>query len=123
MASMCAITFTSKIYCYGKNLTVGIDIVGGGSAAQLQGEIIVEFPTSGTGLPITAADATRNGLAWITFDGPAAPPFEIDTQLVLETSSRDRPRRGDEGVLQVGGEPQPLRPVQRDEQLQLQQWL
>ncbi|HEX3776591.1 MAG TPA: hypothetical protein VHV51_19095, partial [Polyangiaceae bacterium] len=74
-------------YCYGKNLTVGIDIVGGGSAAQLQGEVIVEFPKTGTGLPITVADMSRNSLAWITFDGAAKPAFEIDTQLVIETAS------------------------------------
>jgi hypothetical protein len=73
-------------YCYKKNLTVGIDIVGGGSAAQLQGEIIVEFPTTGPGLPITMS-AMRNSLAWITFDGAAKPPFEIDTQLVYETTT------------------------------------
>jgi hypothetical protein len=74
-------------YCYAKNLTVGVDIVGGGRPAQLQGEIIVEFPPTGPGLPIAAADASRNGLAWITFDGPAKPAFEIDTQLVLETGA------------------------------------
>ncbi len=74
-------------YCYAKNLTVGIDIVGGGAAAQMQGEVIVEFPKTGTGLPITVADMSRNSLAWITFDGAAKPPFEIDTQLVIETAT------------------------------------
>jgi hypothetical protein len=78
-------------YCYAKNLTVGIDIVGGGSQAQLQGEIIVELPATGAGLPITTVDATqanmRDALAWITFDGAAPPPFEIDTQFVVETSA------------------------------------
>jgi len=76
-------------YCYAKNLTVGIDIVGGGTADQLQGDIIVEFAATGPGLPITVVDATqantRDALAWITFDGAAAPPFEIDTQLIVET--------------------------------------
>jgi len=78
-------------YCYAKNLTVGIDIVGGGSQAQLQGDVIVEFPATGPGLPITTIDGTnanmRDALAWITFDGAAAPAFEIDTQLVVETSA------------------------------------
>jgi hypothetical protein len=73
-------------YCYGKNLTVGIDIVGGNDAS-LKGEVIVEFPATGPNLPITAADSTRNSLAWITFDGDAKPPFEIDTQLVIETTT------------------------------------
>ena len=73
-------------YCYSKNLTVGVDIVGG-STAQTQGEIIVEFPATGGGLPITAADMNRNILAWITFDGAAKPPFEIDTQLIIETTT------------------------------------
>ena len=71
-------------YCYQKNLTVGIDIVGGAQATT-QGEIIVEFPATGGGLPITAADMNRNSLAWITFDGAAQPTFEIDTQLIIET--------------------------------------
>lgn len=74
-------------YCYGKNLTVGIDIVGGGSAADQQGEIIVEFPQTGPGLPIAIADKSRASLAWITFDGKAKPTFEIDTQLVFETTT------------------------------------
>ena len=73
-------------YCYSKNLTVGIDIVGG-SQAQTQGEIILEFPATGAALPITVADMNRNSLAWITFDGAAAPPFEIDTQLIIETAT------------------------------------
>ncbi len=73
-------------YCYAKNLTVGIDL----TPDQLQGDIIVEFPATGPGLPITTVDATqantRDALAWITFDGAAAPPFEIDTQLIVETA-------------------------------------
>jgi hypothetical protein len=72
-------------YCYAKNLTVGIDL----TPDQLQGDIIVEFPATGPGLPIATVDATqantRDALAWITFDGAAAPPFEIDTQLIVET--------------------------------------
>jgi hypothetical protein len=80
-------------YCYAKDLTVGVDIVGGGSQADLQGEIILEFPSSGPGLsdggpyPIPVADKTRSIYSWITFDGPAKPPFEIDTQLVVETAT------------------------------------
>ena len=73
-------------YCFSKNLTVGIDIVGG-SSAQTQGEIIIEFPATGEGLPITAADMSRDSLAWLTFDGANKPPFEIDTQMVIETSA------------------------------------
>jgi|HubBroStandDraft_1064217.scaffolds.fasta_scaffold113574_2 hypothetical protein len=73
-------------YCYAKNLTVGVDIVGGDNPATLQGEFIVEFPQTGPGLPITNA-AMRNSLAWITFDGAAKPPFEIDTQMVVETTT------------------------------------
>jgi hypothetical protein len=73
-------------YCYAKNLTVGIDIVGGTDPSKLQGEIIVEFPSAGIGLPITTV-AMRNSLAWITFDGATKPPFEIDTQMVVETTT------------------------------------
>lgn len=73
-------------FCYGKNLTVGIDIVGS-QPETLKGEVIAEFPATGPGLPITAADGNRNTLAWITFDGDAAPTFEITTQLVLQTST------------------------------------
>jgi hypothetical protein len=73
-------------YCYAKNLTVGVDIVGGADATT-KGEIIAEFPATGNGLPITMADANRNILAWITFDGEKKPDFEIDTQLVLETAT------------------------------------
>lgn len=73
-------------FCYGKNLTVGIDIVGG-QEETLKGEVIALFPATGPGLPIAAADGNRNTLAWITFDGEAKPPFEIDTQLVLETTT------------------------------------
>lgn len=97
-------------YCYAKNLTVGIDIVGGGSAAQRQGEILLEFPPSGTGLPIAAADATRNGLAWITFDGAAAPPFEIDTQLILETSAGIVPAVESKAFFKPGGKLAPFGP-------------
>jgi hypothetical protein len=97
-------------YCYAKNLTVGIDIVGGGGPAQLQGEIIVELPATGTGLPITAADSTRNGLAWITFDGAAAPPFEIDTQLVLETSAGIVPAVETKEFFKPGGNLAPFGP-------------
>lgn len=71
--------------CFGKNLTVGIDIVGG-KEETLKGEVIVDYPATGGGLPIAAADNTRNILAWITFDGDAKPSFEIDTQLVLQTA-------------------------------------
>jgi hypothetical protein len=73
-------------FCYGKNLTVGIDIVGS-QPDTLKGEVIAEFPATGPGLPITAADGSRNTLAWITFDGDAAPTFEITTQLVLQTAT------------------------------------
>jgi hypothetical protein len=97
-------------YCYAKNLTVGIDIVGGGNASQEQGEILVEFPPSGTGLPIAAADATRNGLAWITFDGAAAPPFEIDTQLILETSAGVVPAVESKAFFKPGGKLVPFGP-------------
>lgn len=80
-------------YCYAKDLTVGVDIVGGGSQTDLQGEIILEFPSSGPGLadggayPIPVADKSRSIYSWITFDGPAKPEFEIDTQLVVETAT------------------------------------
>jgi hypothetical protein len=74
-------------YCYSKNLTVGIDI-SGSDPSSLQGEIIAELPQmDGGGLPITTADMTRNALAWITFDGAAKPPFEIDTQMIVETTA------------------------------------
>jgi hypothetical protein len=101
---------TCSPYCYGKNLTVGVDIVGGGSAAQLRGELILELPSSGPGLPITAADATRNGLAWITFDGPAKPGFEIDTQLVLETSAGIVPAVEAKAFFKTGGNLAPFGP-------------
>ena len=97
-------------YCYAKNLTVGIDIVGGGSQAQVQGEIVLELPATGAGLPIAAADATRNILAWITFDGPAAPPFEIDTQLVLETASGIVPAVDSKAFFAKGGKLNPFGP-------------
>jgi hypothetical protein len=97
-------------YCYAKNLTVGIDIVGGGSPAQRQGEILLEFPATGTGLPIAAADSTRNGLAWITFDGAAPPPFEIDTQLVLETSAGIVPAVQSKAFFKPGGNLAPFGP-------------
>jgi len=106
-------------YCYAKNLTVGIDIVGGGSQAQLQGDVIVEFPATGPGLPITTIDGTnanmRDALAWITFDGAAAPAFEIDTQLVVETSAGVVPA--------VEVKPFFENKNQRRQQLQLWQWL
>ena len=84
--------------------------MGGGSPSQLQGEIIVEFPATDTGLPITAADATRSGLAWITFDGPAPPPFEIDTQLVLETSAGIVPAVESKVFFKPGGNLAPFGP-------------
>ncbi len=97
-------------YCYAKNLTVGVDIVGGGSPAQLQGEIILSFPTTGPNLPIAAADATRNGLAWITFDGAAKPGFEIDTQLVLETAAGIVPAVENKAFFKPGGNLAPFGP-------------
>ncbi|HEY4105158.1 MAG TPA: hypothetical protein VGM44_14770, partial [Polyangiaceae bacterium] len=97
-------------YCYGKNLTVGVDIVGGGSAAQLQGEVIVEFPKTGTGLPITVADMSRNSLAWITFDGAAKPAFEIDTQLVIETATAVIPSVESKPFFKPGGNLNPFGP-------------
>ncbi len=97
-------------YCYGKNLTVGIDIVGGGDAAQVQGEVIVEFPKTGTGLPITVADMSRNALAWITFDGAAKPPFEIDTQLVVETATAVIPSVESKAFFKTGGTLAPFGP-------------
>ncbi|HSZ82563.1 MAG TPA: hypothetical protein VLA14_09780 [Polyangia bacterium] len=72
-------------YCYSKALTVGVDIVGGGTAAQTQGEIIVHFPTTGAALPIATAIG-RSSLGWIQLDGPTMPPFKITGQMVLETS-------------------------------------
>jgi hypothetical protein len=97
-------------YCYSKNLTVGVDIVGG-NMAQTQGEIIVEFPTTtGSGLPITAADANRNILAWITFDGAAKPPFEIDTQLVIETTTGIVPAKETKTLFKTGGNLNPFGP-------------
>jgi len=73
-------------YCYGKNLTVGIDIVGGGDVKATQGEILVEFPATGPGLPIANANG-RLTLAWIMLEGPTAPPFKISAQLIYETSN------------------------------------
>jgi hypothetical protein len=97
-------------YCYSKNLTVGVDIVGG-NMAQTQGEIIVEFPTAaGAGLPITAADMNRNILAWITFDGAAKPPFEIDTQLVIETTTGIVPAKENKTLFKTGGNLNPFGP-------------
>jgi hypothetical protein len=97
-------------YCYDKNLTVGVDIVGGGSAAQVQGEVIVEFPKTGTGLPITVADMTRNSLAWISFDGPSKPAFEIDTQLVIETAMGPTPSVESKPFFKSGGNLAPFGP-------------
>jgi len=97
-------------YCYSKNLTVGVDIVGG-NAPQTMGEIIVEFPTTaGNGLPITAADMNRNILAWITFDGAAKPPFEIDTQLVIETTTGIVPAKETKTLFKTGGNLNPFGP-------------
>jgi hypothetical protein len=73
-------------YCYSKELTIGVDIVGGGDASQLKGEVIVHFPTTGPELPIATA-VGRDSLAWINLDGPTAPPFTITAQLVVETST------------------------------------
>jgi hypothetical protein len=72
-------------YCYSKELTIGVDIVGGGDASQLKGEVIVHFPTTGPELPITTP-VGRDSLAWINLDGPTAPPFTIMAQLVVETA-------------------------------------
>jgi hypothetical protein len=99
-------------YCYKKNLTVGIDIVGGGDPKQLQGEIIVEFPATGPGLPITALDNSRNSLAWITFDGAMKPPFEIDTQLVIETSAGILASAETKPFFKPGGNKNPFGPFQ-----------
>jgi hypothetical protein len=97
-------------YCYSKNLTVGVDIVGG-NAPQTMGEIIIEFPTTtGNGLPITAADMNRNILAWITFDGAAKPPFEIDTQLVIETTTGIVPAKETKALFKTGGNLNPFGP-------------
>ncbi len=71
-------------YCYKKNLTVNVDIVGGGAQAGQQGEVIVEFPAAGADLPITTAIG-RGMYAWILLDGPTAPPFKINGQVILET--------------------------------------
>jgi hypothetical protein len=73
-------------YCYAKNLTINVDIVGG-SQAQEQGEVIVEFPATGANLPIPNA-VGRTLIAWIRLDGTVAPPttFPITAQIVLETS-------------------------------------
>jgi hypothetical protein len=73
-------------YCFSKALTIGVDIVGGGDAKALQGEVIVKFPAMGPGLPIMTA-VGRDSLAWIQLDGPTAPPFKIMAQLVVENST------------------------------------
>jgi hypothetical protein len=73
-------------YCYAKNFTINVDIVGGGAQAQEQGEVIFEFPTTGPGLPIATA-VGRDCLAWILLDGPTMPAFKITGQLVLETTT------------------------------------
>ena len=73
-------------YCYSKELTIGVDIVGGGDASQLKGEVIVHFPTTGPELPIAAA-VGRDSLAWINLGGTTAPPFTIMAQLVVETAT------------------------------------
>ena len=96
-------------FCYAKNLTVGVDIVGG-SDATTKGEIIAEFPATGDGLPITTADANRNILAWITFDGETKPDFEIDTQLVLETAGGVVPSVETKQYFKPGGNQAPFGP-------------
>jgi hypothetical protein len=96
-------------FCYAKNLTVGVDIVGG-SDATTKGEIIVDYPATGNGLPITAADANRNILAWITFDGAKKPDFEIDTQLVLQTSGGVVPSVEVKQYFKPGGNNNPFGP-------------
>jgi hypothetical protein len=73
-------------YCYGDALTVGVDIVGGGDVKATQGEIIVEFPATGPGLPIANA-VGRASLGWMMLDGPTAPPFAITGQMIYETSN------------------------------------
>jgi hypothetical protein len=74
-------------YCYAKNLTINVDIVGGGDPTALQGEVIFEFPAiMDAGLPITTS-AGRSSLAWIMLDGPTAPPFKITGQMVIETTT------------------------------------
>jgi hypothetical protein len=73
-------------YCYAKNFTINVDIVGGGTQAQEQGEVIFEFPSTGAGLPIPSA-VGRSAYAWILLDGPTKPAFAITGQLVLETSA------------------------------------
>jgi hypothetical protein len=73
-------------YCYSKELTIGVDIVGGGDPKALQGEVIVHFPTTGPELPIATA-VGRDSLAWIQLGGDAAPPFKIMAQLVVESST------------------------------------
>ncbi len=73
-------------YCYAKNFTINVDIVGGGTAEQEQGEVIFEFPATGAGFPMPTA-VGHASLAWILLDGPTAPPFAINGQLVLETTT------------------------------------
>jgi hypothetical protein len=73
-------------YCYAKNFTIGVDIVGGGDPSQLQGEVIFRFPSAGAALPIATTGAARNAIGWILLDGPTAPPFKISGQMVFETS-------------------------------------
>jgi hypothetical protein len=73
-------------YCYAKELTIGVDIVGGGDPTGLQGEVIVHFPATGPELPITTA-VGRDSLAWIQLSGDTAPPFKIMAQLVVESST------------------------------------
>ena len=73
-------------YCYAKELTIGVDIVGGGDPTGLQGEVIVHFPATGPELPIATAIG-RDSLAWIQLSGDTAPPFKIMAQLVVESST------------------------------------
>jgi hypothetical protein len=73
-------------YCYAKNFTINVDIVGGGTQAQEQGEVIFAFPSTGAGLPIASA-VGRSAYGWILLEGPTKPAFAISGQLVLETSA------------------------------------
>jgi hypothetical protein len=73
-------------YCYAKNFTVNVDIVGGGTQADEQGEVIFDFPATGAGLPIPDGIG-RSLYGWILLDGPTAPPFKISGQVVLETTT------------------------------------
>ena len=86
-------------YCYAKELTIGVDIVGGGDPTGLQGEVIVHFPATGPELPIATAIG-RDSLAWIQLSGDTAPPFKIMAQLVVE--SRRQASSPAKTMVQVG---------------------